>query len=139
MKILIDTNVIIDFLLSREPFQQDAARILAACAKGEQAGYIAFHSVPNIWYILRKIPEAKRRAWLLDICSFLQVVGASHANVVKAIEMAEFTDFEDCLQDRSAEQVGADYIVTRNVQDFACSVIPAINPVQFCQQFFTGG
>lgn len=136
MKILIDTNVIIDFLLSREPFQQAAARILTACAKRELTGYLAFHSVPNIWYVLRKVPENKRRAWLLDICSFLQIVGVSHSDVVKAIEMRNFADFEDCLQDRCAESVGANYIVTRNVQDFAASVIPAITPTEFWQKIY---
>ena len=57
MVVLIDTNVIIDFLLKREPFGEAAEKILQKCAQKQLTGYMAFHSVPNIWYILRKIPE----------------------------------------------------------------------------------
>lgn len=73
MVILVDTNVIIDYLLEREPFCDAAREIMRKCAEKELTGYLAFHSVPNLWYILRKVPEDKRRKWLLDLCSFFQV------------------------------------------------------------------
>lgn len=94
MVVLVDTNVIIDFLITREPFYQAAAEVITKCANRELTGYIAFHSLPNLWYILRKVPDDKRREWLSDICSFLQVTGASHDEVIKAIKMKEFHDFE---------------------------------------------
>ena len=128
MVVLLDTNVIIDFLLSREPFYRAASDIMTKCAEKELIGYIAIHSVPNLWYILRKIPEEKRREWLQDICGILQVAGASHEDVLRAIKNRAFSDFEDCLQDRCAEGIGASYIVTRNVTDFTSSTIPAITP-----------
>lgn len=131
MAVLVDTNVLIDFLLTREPYFQASAKLIAKCARGEIDGYIAFHSIPNLWYILRKTPEEKRREWLTDICSFLRVEGAAHEDVVKAISMREFKDFEDCLQDRCAENVGADYIITRNVKDFEGSAVPAVTPEAF--------
>lgn len=53
---MIDTNVIIDFLIAREPFYNSALQVIKKCASGEVNGYIAFHSLPNLWYILRKIP-----------------------------------------------------------------------------------
>lgn len=129
--VLIDTNVIIDFLLNREPFSGLAAEILQKCAKKELVGYLAFHSIPNIWYILRKVPEKNRRAWLKDLCSFLYVTGAGHEEVLKAIENERFGDFEDCLQDKCAKRKGARYIITRNVSDFAESEVPAISPQDF--------
>ncbi len=64
----------------------------------------------------------------------LQVVGASHDEVVKAIDMEEFKDFEDCLQDRCAEGIGANYIITRNIDDFSNSKIQAILPEIFLEQ-----
>ena len=94
-------------------------------------GYIAFHSVPNLWYILRKIPEEKRREWLIDICGFLKVVGVNHTEVIKAIKLTNFKDFEDCLRDRCAKSVEASYIITRNVEDFNGSEVPAILPEEF--------
>lgn len=131
MIVLIDTNIIIDFLLNREPFNMAASKIISKCAKQEIKGYIAFHSVPNLWYILRKVPEEKRRSWLIDICTIVQVAGVSHAEVVKAIRMKDFADFEDCLQDRCAVSVGAQYIITRNINDFINSQVPAILPEDF--------
>lgn len=131
MRVLIDTNVVIDFLTTREPFYKAASNIMEKCANGELDGYIAFHSIPNLWYILRKTPEEKRRKWLLDVCDILRVKGASHDEVLKAIKMKDFDDFEDCLQDRCAGEAGAKFIITRNVSDFEKSAIPAISPEDF--------
>ena len=85
MVILIDTNVIIDFLITREPFYKTASEIIERCADGRLSGYIAFHSISNLWYILRKVPEDKRREWMKDICNILRVAGASHGEVLRAI------------------------------------------------------
>ena len=131
MVVLIDTNVIIDFLITREPFFEASSKVMEKCATGELKGYIAFHSVPNLWYILRKIPEEKRRDWLIDICTFLKVVGVNHDEVLKAIKLKKFKDFEDCLQDRCAKSVEASYIITRNVEDFNGSEVLAILPEDF--------
>lgn len=134
MVVLIDTNIIIDFLLTREPFYQASSEVMTKCANRELTGYIAFHSIPNLWYILRKIPDDKRRKWLSDICRFLRVTGASHEEVIKAINMKEFQDFEDCLQDRCAKGINAQYIITRNVDDYINSEIPAILPTEFLKK-----
>lgn len=131
MKVLVDTNVIIDFLLTREPFYRASLEVIKKCAAKEIIGYIAFHSLPNLWYILRKVPEDKRREWMLNICQFLQVVGVNHDEVVKAIQMESFKDFEDCLQDRCARSISAEYIITRNIQDFINSDVQAILPEDF--------
>ena len=131
MIVFIDTNVIIDFLLKREPFCEAAAEILQRCAGRELTGYLAFHSIPDIWYILRKVPENKRRGWLKDICSILFVAAASHEEVVKAVENEAFADFEDCLQDRCAKSKAARYIITRNVKDFDGAEVPAVTPQEF--------
>lgn len=128
MVVLVDTNVIIDFLITREPFYEASAGIISKCANRELEGCIAFHSVSNLWYILRKVPEDKRREWMADICIFLKVVGASHEEVLDAIKMGEFKDFEDCLQDKCAKSVFADYIITRNTSDFLKSDVKAVLP-----------
>lgn len=136
MVVLIDTNVIIDFLITREPFYKASSEIIKRCADGRLAGCVAFHSITNLWYILRKIPEDKRREWMLDICSFLSVIGVGHEEVVKAIKMKEFRDFEDCLQDRCAKSIDAGYIITRNTADFSGSDIPAVSPEDFLGKVF---
>lgn len=131
MVVLIDTNIILDFLLTREPAYKAAFDIILKCANKEIKGYIAFHSISILWYILRKVPEEKRRNYLIDICSLLQVTATSHNEIIKAINMIEFKDFEDCLQDRCAKNVSADYIITRNTLDFTYSEVPAILPEDF--------
>lgn len=77
MVVLIDTNVIIDFLVAREPFYDSALRVMEKCASGEADGYMAFHSLPNLWYILRKVPVETRRLWLENVCKVLKVASAS--------------------------------------------------------------
>lgn len=133
MVVLIDTNVLIDFLLTREPFYEASSKVITKCARDEFDGCVAIHSIPNLWYILRKIPEMKRRKWMSDICEFLRVEGISHEDVLKAVRMAEFKDFEDCLQDRCAERIGAKYIITRNTKDFEGSVVSAVTPEEFLE------
>ena len=134
MVILIDTNVALDFLTVRQPFYQSAKAILQACASDNVQGYIAFHSLPNIFYILRKsYSDEDRRSMLEKLCLILRVTGASHERVCDAISRGEFSDFEDCLQDECAQEVSADYIVTRNVDDFKHSRVKAITPEEFLQ------
>lgn len=135
MIVLIDANVILDYVTSREPFYREAYRIMDLCHRKEVQGYIAFHSVSIIWYVLRKfIPnDSERRLWLRKILQILRVTGADHEEVLKAVEMDHFKDFEDCLQNKCAEAVQAQYIVTNNVKDFKESIIKAVTPGELCQ------
>ncbi|MBR4984336.1 MAG: PIN domain-containing protein [Proteobacteria bacterium] len=85
--VLIDTNVILDFLLHREPFYNDANAIMTLCARRDVYGYVAFHSVSNLFYIMRKyIDEPRRRQLLKNLCNILTIAVANHAEVQKAIE-----------------------------------------------------
>ena len=132
MVILIDTNVALDFLTMRQPYYNDASDIIRLCADEKVQGYIAFHSLPNIFYILRKsYSETDRRKMLKKMCFVLRVTGASHEKVCDAIEYTEFSDFEDCLQYECAKEISADYIITRNVQDFRYSEVKAVTPKEF--------
>ena len=62
------------------------------------------------------------------------MASASQESVLKAIKMDNFTDFEDCLQDRCAEEVSANYIITRNTADFETSVVSAIEPDEWLKK-----
>lgn len=134
MVVLIDTNVALDFLTMRQPYYEDARDAIRICAGDKIEGYIAFHSVPNIFYILRKHhSETDRREMLKKLCSVLQVAAASHEKVCNAIEQTDFSDLEDCLQEKCAKEVSADYIVTRNIEDFKNSHVRAILPREFVE------
>ncbi len=129
MLVLFDTNIILDILEKRLPFYDSSKSVLESCASGNVTGYIALHSISNIFYILRKrYSTADRRKLLLGILDLLQVTGADHESVRNALQREDFFDFEDCLQDECAKQIHANYIVTRNTDDFSMSDIPAIIP-----------
>lgn len=135
MVVLIDANVIIDYLTERNGFFESSRKVMKICSSEDVQGYAAFHSISNIWFILRKKPDDERRKMLKDICTILTVVGASHKDVISAIDSDNFKDFEDCLQDKCAVTVRSDYIVTRNVDDFKESQTKAITPSEFCRLF----
>ncbi len=81
-KILIDTNVFIDYLLEREPFFDDAKGVILSCTDGKIKGCIAAHSIPNIFFILRKDFNAKeRREVLLNLCKIFDIEGIDKANI----------------------------------------------------------
>lgn len=129
MRILIDTNIIIDYLMFREPFYRSAETIFNNCEKGKMTGYIAAHSISNLFFILRKNFAAdERREILKSICNLFTVVSIDEKKIKSALNNKEFSDFEDCLQMECAKEVSADFIVTRNVDDFRTSEIRAIMP-----------
>lgn len=129
MLVLFDTNIILDILEKRLPFYDSSKSVLESCASGNVTGYIALHSISNTFYILRKrYSTADRKKLLLGILDLLQVTGADHESVRNALQREDFFDFEDCLQDECAKQIHANYIVTRNTDDFSMSDIPAIIP-----------
>lgn len=131
-KILIDTNVLLDYLLEREPFFEDAKEIVLSCVDGKAKGCIAAHSIPNMFFILRKDYNAKeRREVLSNLCSIFDVEGIDKAKLLLGLANENFTDFEDCLQMECAKSYGADYIVTRNVSDYSVSEIKAIEPKDY--------
>ena len=131
MKILIDTNVILDHLTSRKPFDRDAADIFKLCEAQQIKGYISALSVPNIVYILRKELDAVKIKKIIQILSLIFTIKElTTADLIAAADM-NFKDYEDALQSVAAAKIKADYIVTRNIKDFINSPVPAITPTEF--------
>lgn len=131
-KILIDTNILLDYLLEREPFFEDAKRVILTCTEGNTKGCIAAHSISNMFFILRKDYDAKeRREVLKNLCTIFDVEGIDKAKLLLGLENEDFSDFEDCLQMECAKSYGAEYIVTRNVSDYSTSDIKAILPSEY--------
>lgn len=87
-----------------------------------------------MFFILRKaFSAAERRKLLLSICELFEVEGIDKGKILNALADETFSDFEDCLQKECAVAFQADYIVTRNCDDFKSSRIPCIEPVEFCK------
>jgi predicted nucleic-acid-binding protein len=135
MLILIDTNILLDFLEKREPFRTNAIKIIQSCATHVVTGYIAAHSITNIFYILRKdYSSDERKAMLLDMCRTINVIGIDQQKLIESLIDENFDDIEDCLQFECAASVDADCIVTRNIDDFKDLPIPAILPEDFLKK-----
>lgn len=132
MRVLVDTNVIMDALIGRQPYFDNADKIIKMCADKKIQGYLAAHSIPNLFYILRKYLSLEdRRFALLQLCNIFIIEDINSAKIISAIKNESFTDFEDCLQDECAASVRAEYIITRNIKDFEQAQVKAILPDDF--------
>ena len=133
-KILVDTNVLLDYLLGRDPFFEDAKKVILSCTEGDTKGCIAAHSISNMFFILRKDYTAgERREILSSLCTIFDVEGIDKAKLLAGLANEKFFDFEDCLQMECAKSYGAEYIVTRNVADYSASDIKAILPSEYLE------
>ena len=136
MKVLVDANVIINFLTRREDkYRESSIQVMDMCADKMIEGYIAFHSLSIIWYFSgrQKLPEATRRGWLDRVCRILTTASANHDSVIEAVHNVEFRDFEDNLQEICAKSIDADYIITVNTKDYERSNIKAVPPIDLVQ------
>ncbi len=132
MKILIDTNVIIDALTSREPFREDAEQIFILSANRAEDMYITASSATDIYYLVRKYLHSTEQAksvmtklyelfYILDITS----------NDCQDALVSGVNDYEDAVVSCCAFRNHIDYIVTRNIKDYRESKVRAILPEQF--------
>ncbi len=132
MIILVDTNVILDILLKREPYATASRIIMTKCAEREITGYLAAHTIPNIFYILRKeYSLEERRRFIRNLCGIFHISDLNAEKILSAVENEGFSDFEDALQEECAVEAVADYIVTRNPGDYERTRIKVIGPDEF--------
>lgn len=134
MKVLIDTNIILDVLCKRQGFYEDAAKVFKLCEIKKVTGVISALSVPNIIYIMRKELDAEKTKQILNILSLLFTVADLKASDLKCAADMNFKDYEDAVQSACAVRVKADYIITRNIKDFSESRVTALKPSEFLEQ-----
>ena len=128
MKVLIDTNVILDVLCKRNGFYEDALKIMRYCEINKITGVISALTIPNIVYIMRKELDAQKTREVIEKLQLVFVVADLKSEDIKRALAMNFLDFEDALQSASALRVKADYIITRNIKDFTSSRVLAIKP-----------
>lgn len=131
MVLLIDANIILDVLMNRKAFVKESSLIWKMCETEQVKGYISTLTFANIVYIMRKelspdiIEEVFRKMGLI-----FEFVGLGSSTIKKATEM-RWDDFEDAIQSATAEDIKADFIITRNVQDYMKSKVKAVTPAEF--------
>ena len=134
MKILIDTNIILDVLCNRKDFVDDSLKVFKYCEAEQITGYISALSIPNIVYIMRKeLDSDKIREILNALTSIFTVVDLRESDLIKASDL-DFNDYEDALQSVCAARIKVNYIVTRNIKDFKNSPIPAVKPSELFER-----
>lgn len=134
MKVLVDTNVILDVLCNRKDFVADSLRVFQCSEAQYITGYISALSIPNIVYIMRKELDPERiREILHTLTMVFSVVELRESDLLKAAELS-FDDYEDAIQSVCAARARADYVVTRNGKDFSNSSIPAISPTELLKK-----
>ena len=135
MRVLIDTNILIDWIGSRAEYSVNAMKIANLCAERKINGCIAAHSVTNLFYIMRKeLDFGKRKAIFEKLSKIFTIMPIDYPKLLNSTANSSFSDFEDCLQMECAKAFGSDYIITRNVKDFINSDIQAIEPQDFLAQ-----
>ena len=136
MVVLVDANVILDVLQSRQPFQNESEKILRICAEHKVRGVIAAHTIPTMFYVLRKFySQQELRTVLLNVCNIFTISPLTAEKITAALANNDFADFEDNLQEECAFEGEAEYIITRNPKDFKKSRIQAILPQDFLANF----
>jgi len=131
-RVLIDTDVILDFFFDRKPFSDDASRVFSFCETGKIIGYVTPVIVSNVYYLLRQTAKHEKVTEKLhQLVSFLEILIMDKNMIVQALNSG-FKDFEDALQNYAAEINGeVEIILTRNVKDFKNSALSVMTPADF--------
>ena len=137
MKVLIDTNVIIDVLGKNEEFYNDSYKIILLGLEGEIETIMSASAVTDVYYILKKYihDSVSLRENIFLLSNYLKICKATAEDITAAIILF-IPDFEDAVVAAIAKREKADFIISRNESDFENSHIPAISPAQFINRFF---
>ena len=131
-KILIDTDVILDFFFDRQPYSKNAAIIFSLCESKQIEGFVTPVIISNTYYLLRRTAKHEKVIEKLKQLFTITKVLDMDGKVVEKALNSDFKDFEDALQNYSAINNGEiDAIITRNVKDFKKSEIGILTPESY--------
>jgi predicted nucleic acid-binding protein len=134
MKIIIDTNVAMDFMTDRQPFSNDAEKVFTFCCSELVEGYMTVNSFCDLHYILHRIlhDSEQEKSILSFWLHFIRILDAGEIDCRSALA-SEIPDFEDAVIASVAGRNEFDYIITRNIRDFVKSPVPAVTPHDFIE------
>ncbi len=134
MRVLFDTNVVLDVLLKRDPWVKDSAAIWQASDDGRITAHILASTLTDIFYIARKQVGQDAAHVAVRTCLEAFEICAIDRQTLEQAEALPGDDFEDNLQMAGASIAGLDAIATRNKADFADSAVPVLTPVELLAQ-----
>jgi predicted nucleic acid-binding protein len=133
MKVLLDLNVLLDFLNKRQ-FHAEAARILNLAGDGVINAFVSAHEITTLAYFLDKegTPGDDFRQVISLLFELVDVLPVDQESLEKAL-YSKVTDYEDAVLESVALRAGLEFIVTRNIKDFKKSRVEAVNPSLFLE------
>jgi predicted nucleic acid-binding protein len=135
--LLIDTDVVLDLLLNRPEYSDDAAKVLSLCELGRLKGYITPIIFGNIYYFVQKsmgTSDAVRTS--LALLNIVDLIPNTKNSIQDAL-LSAIPDKEDAMQSLAASHSNRNIsaIITRNIKDYKLSAIPALSPSDFLLDF----
>jgi predicted nucleic acid-binding protein len=130
MRILLDTNVVLDVLLRREPGQAEAAALWQAVDDGQLTAYMPASAITDVFYVARRLTDLVRARQSVQICLDAFSVAAVDRAVLERAQALSGSDFEDNVQIACAEANGLAAIVTRDPSDYEGSPIAVWSPAE---------
>ncbi|MDR3363724.1 MAG: PIN domain-containing protein [Clostridiales Family XIII bacterium] len=136
MKVVFDSNIVLDAYMKRDPFNENSAAVLKLSEFGGVDGRITANSVTDIYYVLKRYlnDEDKAIESLKKLISTVSVADILSSDVDTAFDLG-FSDFEDALLSSCAVRIGSDFIITRNIKDFEKSPVAPITPTNFLKLY----
>lgn len=139
MKVLFDTNVVLDSLLDRKPFSVTASRLVARVERGELEGVLGATTVTTIHYIVSQALDRNAAVHAVrDLLALFSVAPVDGRTLALAADL-EFSDFEDAVLHEAARLAGATTIVTHNGGDFKNATLGIDSPEELEAALEAGG
>ena len=130
MVLLIDANVLLDIIMKRLEFIKDSSVIWKLCETGKVKGYISSLTIASIVDIMQKEMDPQKVEEVLSMLSMIfEFTDLCVSDIQQAARM-QWNDYEDAIQSATAQRIHADFIITRNIKDFAKSKILAFTPAE---------
>ena len=139
MRLFLDTNVLLDVLMSREPYVEHSAKVLSVCATGNAQGLFSALSACDMVYILRRtgLVEAVAKSRVMLLAGTIGMTDVDVSSVADALR-GNGPDFEDAVQALCAKRADADLVITRDKTGFVGATIPALTPTEFLNMEIDG-
>ena len=136
MKVFLDSDIILDFLLKREPFFIEALQLFILKEKEDFKLYTSAIIISNVYYISSKqFPKPLIKQKIKELASIIQIVDSTRQSIYQSFE-SDFSDFEDAVQYYTAIEKKCSFLITRNTKDFKkAKNIRVLTSSQFCKLF----
>ena len=129
MKVMVDTNIVLDLLLDRTPHAVNAAQIFSLIERNVLAGCLGATTLTTVHYLATKAVGAqKARREIRKLLRLFEVAPVNRAVLAAALEAEDFRDFEDAVLHEAAHQADANALVTRNASDFRTALLAVYEP-----------